>query len=505
MRISKLEEEFSNFKTRQKEEVKKTSAPKDPKISSYEATNTAFRPTLQSGKPFESVRNENGVVVQGIQRTKSTCYINAAIQALFTIQEFTQFIKENRFDRNNHPLLHKLQRLHHHCRQNPPQISTKQYTSNQELINCLNQKKKMNIDSKKQEDSIEFFEKIIKEIQKEMMIKVAGITWKKKPDILNLLQTNLFEIIRCQRCRNERVVDYSHITLRLENNLIEQTNTINQTLQELLLARNRTSLCPTCSREDTSSSTFSYEFSKYLCIKLPRNIWNNKNSKTERVLQKIRPDESLDIETESQSKKTHYNLMGGIVHEGGANYGHYINIINTCNNWYRIDDDNVTKILKEDAIQNLADNGVLIIYQEEQGLTEKKGVEKKNDTPKTDSVRDSSASKIKPDEDNFSHNKLNHNKNDSTPNNKLTYSNDLQSRSFFQPSDKKKRHKPKKKWWKKIYIKKADANTHNNSPENSFNGQRVRNKRGIWKKKYIRKQEKRYYDADKNCYYIPRT
>jgi len=69
-------------------------------------------------KDSSTIADKEHAVVRGIQRhkTSSTCYINAAVQMLFNIDEFSNFVKSDQFDNGRQPLLAQLQKLYHHCR-----------------------------------------------------------------------------------------------------------------------------------------------------------------------------------------------------------------------------------------------------------------------------------------------------------------------------------------------------------------------------------------------------
>ena len=108
------------------------------------------RPALRaSSKEFVVKKSIEGTeaidsIVRGIQRPKysSTCYINAAIQALFHVQGFSNFLESNSFNKDRHPLLLLLQKLHRHCRSTQGRESVNGPFSNREIIDCLNSKGK---------------------------------------------------------------------------------------------------------------------------------------------------------------------------------------------------------------------------------------------------------------------------------------------------------------------------------------------------------------------------
>jgi len=94
-----------------------------------------------------------------------------------------------------------------------------------------------------------------------------------------------------------------------------------------------------------------------------RNTWNPKKDKMERVEQRINPEKSFDLKPEHQKNKARYNLIGGIIHKGGANSGHYLSVLLISQRWYQIDDANVSIIPVKLTIQQLESDRVLIMYQ----------------------------------------------------------------------------------------------------------------------------------------------
>jgi ubiquitin C-terminal hydrolase len=398
--------------------------------------------------------DKDRAVVAGIQRMKlsSTCYINAAVQTLFNFQEFSNFVKSNQFDRNRHSLLLQLQKLYHHCRLNKEQKSSIQCVSNKELIDCL-YSKKLNISLKRQNDSVEFFESLIEEIVKEIE-SVSSTRWRNTIDIKGLLSADILESTTCQICKNGNIVDYSNITVNLKDAQHGQVNTtVTDKLQELLQARNIPSWCTKCRRDTKSTSTFDYGFSEYICLRVARNIWNSKSNKMERVKQQVRPEKSLRIKLEHQDIEAEYNLTGGVVHKGGANSGHYFNIANVSGDWYEINDEKVTEMPEYEVIQQLENDGVLIIYQKVQDSYGQIKPARDRGT-KADIGQEPKYSQIRSGDHKIEESQS---------------STSSRRSHFFRASNTRKPLRPERTRWRKIYIRKS------------------------------------YYDPDKNCFYIPKV
>jgi hypothetical protein len=190
-----------------------------------------------------------------------------------------------------------------------------------------------------------------------------------------------------------------------------------------------------------------------LFLKVARNAWNYKKNRMERAEQRIYPDKSFDLKPEHQRHRTRYSLTGGIVHRGGANSGHYLNVLLISRKWYEIDDERVRIIPEKEAIQQLESHGVLVMYQKEQEL-DGEGI-------KTDGALGKMATQGK-EESKRKHTKTGAQA--SRPNRR-----DRRHR-FFQPYVAKRYNKPRREQYGKTHVT----------------------------------EHKGYYDPDKKCFYIPK-
>jgi ubiquitin C-terminal hydrolase len=331
------------------------------------------KPALRASSKEFIVKEPDGgteakdTIVRGIQRPKysSTCYINAAIQALFHVRGFSSFLEDNSFNRDLHPLLLQLQKLHRHCRSTQGRSSLSGPFSNREVIECLNSKG-FSINPKRQEDSTEFFERLVEGVADETR---AGTGWRSRADVKELLTAEMVCTVACKECRQGRVVDHTHTTVHLEHTQAGQASTtISKKLHDLLRRKETKTMCTACRRETPSENSFSYQMPESLFLKVVRSTWDSKKNRMERMEQRIYPEKSFDLEPEHQGRRARYILTGGIVHKGGANSGHYLNVLFVSRRWYEIDDERVRTIPEKEAIQQLGGHGVLVMYQKEREL-----------------------------------------------------------------------------------------------------------------------------------------
>jgi len=336
--------------------------------------------------------------------------------------------------------------------------------SNKELIDCL-RKKGLNINPGRQEDSTEFFERLIEEMAKELD-RTQNERWPKTFCFENLLQANIIETIICRKCDNQRTVDHSHTTINLENSQHGRRNTtVEKKLQELLQNNNKLAYCTKCLRDTDSKSTLSYDLPEYLHIRVTRSTRNPKTKLLERIRQLVKPEKILNIRLDQNQGTAQFKLIGGIIHEGGANSGHYLYLTNSSQKWHLINDAVVTVLPENEAIRHLETNGVLLTYrkiQQSQNHYESIGVTNPTSTFREEREKKSSNNQMKKETHNTKRNQS------STKTQKTRFfRSDRTNNSYKKPGAIRKRRKQ----WKKIYIRK---------PENSF------------------------YDPNKNCYYIPR-
>jgi hypothetical protein len=193
--------------------------------------------------------------------------------------------------------------------------------------------------------------------------------------------------------------------------------------------------------------------SESLFLKVARNTWNTKKNKMERTEQRIYPESSFDLKSEHQGHKTRYCLTGGIVHRGGANSGHYLSVLLISGEWYEIDDERVRIIPEKEATRLLESHGVLIMYQKKRELS--KGEAKPKKVVDKVTVQDKKESRRKHTETGSQASRPNRGG---------------RRHRFFQPFGTKRSNKPRWEQYGKTHLT----------------------------------EQKRYYDPDKKCFYIPK-
>jgi hypothetical protein len=324
--------------------------------------------------------------------------------------------------------------------------------SNGEIIDCLISKG-ISINPKRQEDSTEFFERLVEEVASETG---DDADWRGRVDVRELLRASIVCTVACKECKHGDIVDYTHTTVHLEHTQAGQADTtISKKVHDLLRRKESIAMCAICRRETRSESIFSYQMSESLFLRVARNTWNTKKGKMERAEQRIYPEKTFDLRLESQEHRTRYNLTGGIVHRGSANSGHYLSVLFISRKWYEIDDKRVRIVPEKEAIQQLKCHGVLIMYQRERE-SDKEGIKTDKAVSKV-AAQDNKGSKRK-------HTKAGTQTSHPTGGGRR--------HRFFRPYGATGSNKPRKRQWGKT-------------------------------KTYVT-EHKGYYDPDKKCFYIPK-
>jgi ubiquitin C-terminal hydrolase len=259
------------------------------------------------------------------------------------MQDLNEFLQQNFISKLYHPLLFQIKLLHSACR--TEKITSQAYhgtTTNWQLINCLKKEKNMKINIFQQGDSIEFLHNLIEEINKELNGKTKNRNWRNVPDFDKLLLSQKYEMNMCTVCNQESLVDLSDLTLELiTTNQLKIIDTVSGALKLSLNEKTQNIPCSYCKKNTKTISNYSQQLPKYLWLKISRNRFNQRTKKLERTNHRITPEKNIiTSDAKSKSRKA-YTLTGGIIHNGGANSGHYTYITYQNNDWFIISDDKV--------------------------------------------------------------------------------------------------------------------------------------------------------------------
>jgi predicted GNAT family N-acyltransferase len=222
----------------------------------------------------------------------------------------------------------------------------------------------MKIDIYRQDDSVEFLQKLIEQTDIEIKGKTKYKAWENVPQLEMLMLNEVFELNKCVFCSNETCNDlsYTNLDLTYANNTIMNTTTTNA-IKEIFKTKEQCIPCARCKNSKVISS-YTYNTQKYLWLRISRNRINPKNDRIERANHRIKPEIEISIRKETPENHKNYIIFGGIVHIGGANSGHYIYITRKDNLWYSISDAKVEKITETEAINQLERNATLLGYSE---------------------------------------------------------------------------------------------------------------------------------------------
>ena len=120
--------------------------------------------------------------------------------------------------------------------------------------------------------------------------------------------------------------------------------------------------CETCSEKHSTKQEIIQYLSEYLFIQLKRFQYTQNGVR--KVFDIVEYPENLDLSefVDVSVDKHHrkYNLDGMVLHQGGPDSGHYHSYQKHNNEWYKFNDENITKITNNEQILNIRDVYLLV-------------------------------------------------------------------------------------------------------------------------------------------------
>ena len=313
-------------------------------------------------KNLTKKRIKKNLDIVGMRNLGNTCYINTIIQLLFMITNFKysiidandnkEPIKNELLDDDN--FLHQLQKIFTYLLfTSYGEVIPKDFIISSKTINGLTKDSK---DFNKMGDCQEYFINICDKIEKSLN------NTKYKYLIENLFLGKICHRKKCNSCNiiNYDFEQFNQISLEIKNlnNIYESLD--NYISEEIIDDFE----CSNCEKKvQLKKNSLISSLPNILVIHLKR-ITYNLEGKLEKIYSKFEFPKILNLkkycienitnENENIYKKKDdyyvYNLKCVIIHKGGAEGGHYINIIkDDKDKWYKFDDSKI----KDFDIQNL--------------------------------------------------------------------------------------------------------------------------------------------------------
>ncbi|KAJ5071230.1 ubiquitin carboxyl-terminal hydrolase [Anaeramoeba ignava] len=281
---------------------------------------------IQKNIPKFSFENSNYDQYSGIQNSAKNCFMNAILQQLFFIEEFRMQIKSLDIDNKKHPVLYHLQNIFSKLSQkenmtiNISEFLQEHFKYDSTMIN-------------NQQDAHEFLLVLFSQIENSL----------KEMNCQNFIE----EIFRGKLNDYIKCIPNNHITNNIENyHVIDVDVKTHNSLEESLmyfisdtqLDGDNKYFCTKCQKKTSAIKKYSFQkLPKILIFILKRFDYDFKSNERFRMdsyftfpLKLVMDSYIYNQQETMQSKNKNryiYNLIGIVIHQGSAEFGHYISLI----------------------------------------------------------------------------------------------------------------------------------------------------------------------------------
>ncbi|OHS94333.1 Clan CA, family C19, ubiquitin hydrolase-like cysteine peptidase [Tritrichomonas foetus] len=293
-----------------------------------------------------SSKKETGYV--GLKNQGATCYMNSMLQALFHIPAFRRVVYNMPTTGNEDPercIPLNLQRLF--CRMQFSELpcSTKALTKSFGWGD---------IDTIMQHDVQEFCRVLVDNLEE----KMKGTELENS--IANIFKGQYKSFIRCKDVEYEssRIEDFYDLTLQVKG-CSTLSDSFEKYIEKEQLVGDNQYEAEGYGKQDAEMGVEFMKFPPVLHLHLGRFEYDFDRDMMVKILSKLEFPEEIDLspylaKDADRTQSTIYDLYGVLVHMGGVSAGHYYAYLRTSTDpqWYEFDDNVVTKVDSNAAIQN---------------------------------------------------------------------------------------------------------------------------------------------------------
>ena len=297
--------------------------------------------------PAEDMRSESGLV--GLRNLGATCYMNSVLQQLFSVVHFTYLLLRSEFTSDEGIELKKLFAW--------MLLSSKRFLDTRPFASVWRGWQRRPINVAEQQDANEFFQLFVDQLPEEMKQIFQG-------RVVNTIEglTTPFKSVNYE--------DFFSLSMTIQGFSSLEDSMKDFTRDEIFSGDNQvTDDCGAkvdakkYARIDKAPQVlvvhlkrFEYDFASWERYKVnslyefPRDL----------NLRPIMADDTMD---------SNYHLRGIVIHEGGAQAGHYMSIIRYGDKWFRFNDREVTlwdpAWLSSETFGGSDSNAYLLFYERE--------------------------------------------------------------------------------------------------------------------------------------------
>lgn len=277
--------------------------------------------------------------MNGFINLGNTCYMNSALQLFFNLDYISTFLKSNS---SKSLLVKKLYDLNNSYMTNENKV-----LNPQEIKNYFGNKY-TSFNNYNQHDSSEFLIYLFELIDKELNNNILRVSH---------IDIQIDTMIKCKlvKCLNESVNSSNDIFLPLPYSK-DLTTSYRMYKENEKLEEDNKYFCDKCNKKTVARK-------KTVITKWPRNLLILLNRYDNRL---INSGNKMDIPF---VWRHNYKLVGGIVHSGNLNGGHYYYFGMKENKWFIFNDSSV-RMVSENNINNLKNQAYILHFKMSSNIDE---------------------------------------------------------------------------------------------------------------------------------------
>ena len=310
---------------------------------------------LESKPFFEDTGRNRRMDRKGIKRKGNSCYINAAVQALLSMNEVMEILEQEQF---------KSCRLISSLRRIAKEVKTGRTPSNEEIFEYTKEKRNAGMTTNVNESTffnsgdmlgllIDWIEQEISSVSQETVTK-----WEKA------LRPKIECITECQRCQGSKTLkDEFPLKIELKPDHTKEKDDLWRIISRTFLTYSDKAHCNVCETETKTYGTrILRELPKHVILGIEKktypecNLWNGKIEMTQTM-------SLYCMRNSSSACRQTYAIESALLHNGSQESGHYKCIVRNDNgSWTLYDDEKVETMASQKGLKLVKKRADTIIF-----------------------------------------------------------------------------------------------------------------------------------------------